>query len=386
MAIISFDGEKRRDTREPQTTKTELLRQPLPASDPEFATDMNTPRSTAGLIGVHYSNTTWDFNAIGANATPSLREIAQVKQEMTLPIPERANHKRQRTPTDTPHEPQSKRAKARALAARQTSDERFGRRTGVIDLTLDDSSSDEEDDGQPFPERQYVPGANDEPSTPLLTRRMTPSPPRTFTRGLSPIAAHRRQPPIVHRSKPPIKPGNRRQTPLKVSPPSTNRQVFKCNTPRPLTPLNNNNTSPSTASISGSTQFSQPAALRRSTANSSTTPITQKSGGPFVDDDEDSDNEEESTTTPRERAVSRTSVGRLIGRPRFDTPKRVALAKMLEESRTMRGTAHERLPGETGNAAGTPICADSDQKGVDQSQISTQSSEDQSFLGIPRPR
>ena len=299
---------------------------------------------------------------------------------MTTPMSERETHKRQRTPADVPNEPLSKKAKARA---RQTSDERFGRKTGVIDLTLDDSSSDEDDNEQPFPERQYVPQANNEPNAPLLGRR-TASPPRTFTRDLPPLPAHAKQAPIVHRSKPPIKPENRRQTSNVASPAPASRPIFNRGS-RPLTPANN--TSQSVASISGSTQYSQPGPVRRSTANSSTTPTTPKAAGPFVEDDGDSDSEEESATKSPDRTVPRPSVTRLIDRPRNDTPKRVALGKMLEESKLMRERAHERLLEEIGGGSiSTRTNNAPAQNAVNQSQVSTQSTEDQSFLGVPRPR
>lgn len=379
MAVINFDQEQRRDTKEPQTTKTELLRPP-PATNSAFAADSTTSRSAAGLTDLYSSSSTWNFNAIGANATPSLNEIAQVKQEMATPVPERGNHKRQRSPTDSSHEPLSKKAKARA---RQTSDERFGRKTGVIDLTLDDSSSDD-DDGQPFPERQFVPGANDEPGITRSGRRTMQSPPRTFTRDLSPIAAHSRKAPIVHRSKPPIKPENRRQTPMTSSSPAPiSRPVFN-RMLRPLAPARNNTVSQSSTSITRSTPSSQRALVGLSTANSSTTLIRNKTDGLFIDDDDSS--EEELSTKTHGRAVPRTSMVRLIDRPRFDTPKRTALSDMQEESRAMRERAHERLLGEAGGHASSPSAVDCAPVIVDQLLVSTQSSQNQSFLGVPRPR
>jgi hypothetical protein len=141
MAIINFDREKRHDTKEPQTTKDELLRPPPPASDSAITTELTTPRGAGGLNELYSGNATWDFNGVGADATPSLNHIAQVKQEMATPVPGGGvgNYKRQRSPADAPQKPLSKRAKMRA---RQTSDERFGRKTGVIDLTLDESSSE----------------------------------------------------------------------------------------------------------------------------------------------------------------------------------------------------------------------------------------------------
>lgn len=381
MAIINFDGEKRRDTREPQTTRDELLRPPPPASLSAFATDLNTPRGAAGLNELYSGNSTWDFKAIETNATPSLKEIAQVKQEMATPAPERGIHKRQRTPTDAPQQPLSKRARERA---RQTSDERFGRKTGVIDLTLDESSS--EDEAPPLPERQFVPGADDEPNPPRFASRQSPSPPRTFTKGLSPIAAHHRPAPIVHRSKPPIKPENRRQRSVLASPAPTSRPVFN-RTSRLSTPANNNinNTTRSSPSISGSTQYSQRAPVNPSTANSSTTPVLQKPTGPFVDDNDSGSDEDPAKNKPR-GGVSRTSVTRLMDRPRYDTPVRANLASMLEESRSMRQRAHGRLSGDTRGLASSPLADSSAQMDIDQPEFSTQSSEDQSFLGVPRPR
>jgi hypothetical protein len=381
MAVINFDGEKRRDTKEPQTTKDELLRPPPPASNSAIATELTTPRGAVGLNELYSGNSTWGFNGIGTDAAPSLDQIAQIKQEMATPVPERGNYKRQHTPTDTPQQPLSKKAKARA---RQTSDERFGRKTGVIDLTLDDSSSEEEDE-QPLPERQFVPGADDEPNTPRLASRQSPSPPRTFTTGLTPIAAHHRPPPIVHRSKPPIKPGNRRQSSQLASPAPTSRAVFN-RTPRPSTPANvNSNISQSNPSISGSTQYTQRAPVDPPTAESSTTPVLQKTAGPFVDDD-DSDSDEQPVKQSSGRTVSRTSIARLTDRPRFDTPVRANLASVLEESKKMRERAHRRAFEETGDHASPSIADDSGHMDVDQPEVSTQSSEDQSFLGVPCPR
>jgi hypothetical protein len=387
MAIINFDREKRRDTKEPQTTKDELLRPPPPASDSAIATELTTPRGAVGPKELYSGNATWDFNGVGADATPSLNHIAQVKQEMATPVPGGGvgNYKRQRSPADAPQKPLSKRAKMRA---RQTSDERYGRHTGVIDLTLDESDSEEENE-QPLPERQFVPGADDVPDTPRFASHQSPSPPRTFTTGLSPIAAHHRPAPIVHRSKPPIKPGNRRQSSQLASPAPTSRAVFN-RTPRMLTPTNVNNTSQGNPSISGSTHNSQrapanPSTANPSTANSSTTPVVQKTGGPFVDD-EDSGSDEEPEKKVTRGGVPRTSVARLTDRPRFDTPVRANFASMLEESRRMRERAHTGPPGETEGLAGSPLADNSGSMDVDQPEVSTQSSEDQSFLGVPRPR
>jgi hypothetical protein len=383
MAIINFDGEKRRDTREPQTTKDELLRPPPPASTSAFAPDLNTPRNAVGLNELPSGVPTWDFDSIADNASPSMNDIAQVKQEMAAtPAPERGNRKRPLTPTDAPRPPLSERAMKRA---RQTSEERYGRKTGVIDLTLDESSSEEEDAQPvgPLPERQFVPGANEEPSTPHFD---APNLPRTFVRGLGPYAAHHRPAPITHRSKPPIKPENRRQSSQLASPAQTGRPVFN-RTSRPLTPANNvNSTTRSNPSISGSTQYSQRAPIDPSTANSSTTPVVQKTGGPFVDDDNDSDGDEESAKKDPRKTVSRTSVTRLMDRPRNDTPVRASLVSMLEESKAMRGRAHGRIGGETEGFASSPITHNPNQMDVDQPEVDMQQSEGQSFLGVPRPR
>lgn len=376
MAIINFDEEKRRDTREPQTTKDELLRPAPPASTSAFAPDLNTARNAPGLNELHSGGHGWSFDSIGVNASSSSNEIAQVKQEMAA-TPAPGNHKRPRSPTDTPHPLLSKRARERA---RQTSDERFGRKTGVIDLTLDESSSEEEDAQpvSPLPERQFVPGANDESSTPRLARDQSP---RTFVTGLPPIAAHHRPAPTVHRSKPPIKPEYRRQSSQLASPAQTSRPVFN-RTSRPLTPANNvNNTGRSNPSISGSTQYSQRAPIDPSTANSSITPVVQKSAGPFVDDDDDTGSDEESAKKDFRGKVTRTSVARLMDRPRNDTPVRANLASMMEESKAMREKAHRRIVGETESFASSPIAHNPDQMEVDMQQ-----SQDQSFLGIPHQR
>jgi hypothetical protein len=380
MAIINFDGEKRRDTREPQTTKDELLRPAPPASTSAFAPDLNTARNAPGLNKLHSGGPGWSFDSIGANASSSSNEIAQVKQEMAA-TPAPGTHKRPRSPTETPHPPLSKRARERA---RQTSDERFGRKTGVIDLTLDESSSEEEDAQSvgPLPERQFVPGANDESSTPPLARDQSSGLPRTFVTGLPSIAPHHRPAPIVHRSKPPIKPEYRRQSSQLASPAQTSRPVFN-RTSRPLTPANNvNNTSRSNPSISGSAQYSQRAPIDPSTANSSITPVLQKSAGPFIDDDDDdTGSDEESAKKDSRGKVTRTSVARLMDRPRNDTPVRAHLASMMEESKAMREKAHRRIVGETESFASSPTAHNPDQMEVDIHQ-----SQDQSFLGIPHQR
>ena len=152
-----------------------------------------------------------------------------------------------------------------------------------------------------------------------------------------------------------------------------------------LTPANMNNTSQGNPSVSGSTHNSQRAPANPSTANSSTTPVVQKTGGPFVDD-EDSGSDEEPEKKVTRGGVPRTSVARLTDRPRFDTPVRANFASMLEESRRMRERAHTGPPGETEGLAGSPLADNSGSMGVDLPEVSTQSSEDQSFLGVPRPR
>lgn len=390
MAVITFDEEKRREYKEPQTTKTELLRPPHNTVDQTYGTDWNTPRGAPGLGGLYTSNSTWSFSNIGNTTAPVGSSFESMKVEAASPLAETAGQKRYYEHEDEPDlmnkKARDENTRAVSAVSGTSSDDRFGRKTGVIDLTLDEDSSDEEEQPQPLPERQYVPRAeDDDDDLASFLRRKSPSPPRTFTRGLSPIAAHPRKAYIVHRSKPPIKPAYRRQSTFSPSPARAAHQIFNRNTRSPSHALN----APRTATPSARSPlvFSQEGVpLGSTTARSSATfgnqnqSADEKPAGPFLQDDDSDGDEEMAKALGAHRDSSLASV---INRPRQDTPAKNDLASIQEESRRMREQALER----TQNRFATPANAFTPAPNANTPGDSTPTlSGEQSFLGLPHQR
>lgn len=265
-------------------------------------------------------------------------------------------------------------------ASGTSSDDKYGRTTGVIDLTADDSEPEQE---KTFPERQFVPRAEDDGNATRFKRRKSPSPPRTFTRGLSPIRAHPRKAPIVHRSKPPIKPHDYRQKTFSSSPaPAASHSVFSRSN-RPSANPTNEIRMPGAQTEPSPVRTLECTPLGDTTDTTDQTPVRgqpskysvpKKAAGPFIQDDDSSDDEE---SVPTKKTISRGSEQRLINRPRNDTPTRSRHNDMVERSRLMRKEARERAGEDhtafepnTGNIA----------------TATSKSSAKHSFLGLPHRR
>ena len=366
MSSFAFDSSKRRAYQEPQTTKEQLLRDPRFGPDHIYGT---TPNGGAGLSDLLATKSSLDFDSIDRH---NKHQTAPYKQSV-LPPPGNTNRQKRAYTEESLHEGSSKRAKdtidtARVPSLTTSSDERYGRHTGVIDLTGD---SDESEEDQGFPERQFVPNAGD--NKPAV-RRKSPSPPRTFVRGLSPIAAHPRKAPIMSRCKPPIKPASRRQT--------------QTASPGPLSVFNAQNRS-QTAGFAVSRRTT-PAAAARSTPRAplnasslgssstatSATPHGLKKSGPFLEEDADSSGDESMAPPARPR----DSVSILVDRPKCDTPVRADISRLQAESRSMREKAQQKLqsglviPAVDQPAQGHVISDDAED------------THDESFLGLPHQR
>lgn len=229
MPNINFDGVERRDAKEPQITKTQLLEPPHYATS---GTGWDTPGSIHGVGDLLANDTSWGFDALDTTETPSSTSKTPVKQEPATPAPGLTQYERQYEYDDEDNQfaTLNKSGDSHNTTGRQgtgtSSDDQYGRQSGVIDLTTEDSD-DEQD--LAMPERQFVPRAEHDSTASSFPRHKTASPPRTFTKGLEPIAAHPRKPPIVHRQKPPIKPAGRQRKTVSASPSpavSASRGIF----------------------------------------------------------------------------------------------------------------------------------------------------------------
>lgn len=364
MSSFTFDSSKRRAYQEPRTTKKELLREPCLGPDHFYGT---TPNGSAGLSDVSATKSSWDFDSLDRH---NKHQTAPYK-ESVLPPPADTNRQKRAYTEESLHEGTSKRIKntndaARVPSLTTSSDERYGRHTGVIDLTGD---SDESEEDQGFPKRQFVPNAeNSKPAT----RRKAPSPPRTFVRGLSPIAAHPRKAPTMSRCKPPIKPASRRQTQTASS--------------SPLSVFNAQNRS-QTAGIAASRRTT-PAARSTpraqlnassfgiSSTSTSATPHGLKKSGPFLEADDDSSGDESMAPLARPR----DSVSILVDRPKCDTPVRADISRLQAESRSMREKAQQKL--QSGWLAPT-VDQPAQEHAISED---VQDAHDESFLGLPHQR
>ena len=402
MPNINFDGVPRRDAKEPQITKTQLL-EPLHHS--VSGADWETPRTPRGIYGVGdlvTNGASWDFGALAApdtSETPSDSSKAPVKQELATPAPDPAQYG-----SDGDHDRLAARNKggdSQDTLGRPesgtSSDDQYGRQSGVIDLTGDDSD-DEKD--MAMPERQFVPRAEHDSTASSFPRQKAATPPRTFTKGLEPIAAHPRKPPVVHRQKPPIKPAGRQRKTVSASPSpavSASQGIFATKRRRMLSTQPTDFRFGGTSDRSSSTvRTLECTPLGYSTDSMDQTPgreanpvedtnanqetahipsAPKNPSGPFVEVDDSSNDEQRVAAAPRKK-YSRDSMTRFIGRPRNDTPIRSMQNDIVEQSRALRAQAHKRTQDGQTTRSNTmaPGAGDADVDMIDE----------QAFLGLPR--
>ena len=385
MPNITFDQVERRDAKEPQITKTQLLEPPQHTAS---GTGWDTPRSIYGVGDLVPNDASWGFDALDTTGTPPSDSNIPVKREPATPALDHAHNKRQYDSDDDDNQlPASKKSAGSydAMGRRgsgTSSDDKYGRKTGVIDLTGEDSD-DEQD--LTMPERQFVPRAEYDSSASSFPRQKISSPPRTFTKGLEPIAAHPRKPPIVHRQKPPIKPAGRQRKTVSASPsPAIAAGQPVLNQRRRLLSTQPNDfplvQTPTRSSSTVRTLEGTP--LGCSTDRMDQTPGRELNlmnhSGPFEEDDDSSEDEAGVAAAPKE-APSRDSVTRFLNRPRNDTPVRSRQNDILEHSRAMRAQARERAQEDSATRANT-VAPGAGNADVDMTD------EQQAFLGLPHRR
>ena len=395
MPNINFDQVERRDAKEPQITKTQLLEPPPHAAS---LAGWETPRSIYGVGDLVANAATLDFDALETAPFPSTSSKAPVEREPTTPALSLTQHKWNYDSDDDDIESTaSKKIKGlNGTTSRKesgaSSDDKYGRKTDVIDLTGGDSD-DEQD--LPMPERQFVPRAEHDSTASSFPRQKTSSPPRTFTKGLEPIAAHPRKPPIVHRQKPPIKPVSRQRKPISTASPtpasavpiisgqrrrllSTRPNLLRLSdtpdrssTVRTLecTPLGDS------TDTMDQTPSQEPDPNQGMTTTISSAP--QNPSGPFFEEDYSSEDEEEEAKAAKETSP-RKSVTKLMRRPRHDPATRAMHNDIVEESRVMRAKARERAQEDLATWANT-VAQSADNTDVDMI-------DEQAFLGFPRRR
>lgn len=402
MTHINFDGVARRDAKEPQITKTQLLEPPHHVAS---GAGWNTPRSIYGGGDLVGNDASWDFgalDALGTTETPSDSSKGPVKQEPATPAPDLAQYRSDddenqlvaREQSDDPHITASRRVSG------SSSEDKFGHKSGVIDLTGDDSDDDEQD--LSMPERRFVPRAEHDGTASSFQRQKTSSPPRTFTKGLEPIAAHPRKPPIVHRSKPPIKPVDRQRKTTSATPspatPASQAVFAKRRRLLSIQPTGLHNLAATPDRSSSTVRSLECTPLDYSTDSMDQTPgwevnpieetdathetaptasAPKNPSGPFLEDDDSSDDTGEKDP-PTKKTTSRNSMTKLLKRPRNDTPTRSAYDIMVEESRAMRAKAHQRAQEDLATRANTvaPGANNADVDMIDE----------QAFLGLPHRR
>lgn len=400
MPNINFDQVARRDAKEPQITKTQLLEPPHYAAS---GTGWDTPRSIHGVGDLLANDAPWSFDGLETTGTTSSTSKTPVKQEPVTPAPGLAQYERRYESVDEDNQIAipNKGGDSHNTAGHQgpgtSSDDQYGRQSGVIDLTGEDS------DGEPdlaMPERQFVPRAEHDNTASSFPRQKTATPPRTFTKGLEPIAAHPRKPPVVHRQNPPIKPVGRQRKTVSASPSPTasaSQSVFANKRRRMLSTQPTDSRFGGTPDRSSSTvrtlectplgystdsmdqtlgREANPA--EETNAIQETAPIhsaPKNPSGPFVEVDDSSDDEQEAAAAPRKK-YSRNSVTRFIGRPRNDTPIRSMQNDIVEQSRAMRAQAHKRAQ-EGLNTRANTVAPGAGNADVDMIDV-------QAFLGLPR--
>lgn len=387
MPNITFDQTQRRDAKEPQTTKKQLLE---PARRSVFGIGWDTPRS---MYGINDPDASWSFDALETIETPASSYRAPVKQEAKTPAPGLEQLPQQYDSDDIQitATKSKKRKPPHVTTGREvsgtSSDDIYGRKTGVIDLTGDDS--DEEHD-HTIPERQFVPRPEDDSATTRFQKRKSPSPPRTFTNGLSPIPAHPRKPPIVHRSKPPIKPHDKRRKTVSSSPAANSQASHPVFNQRRRklsaqvldlqiaeTPTRSSTVRTLVCTSLGATTDTDETPIQDTNPNSWVPP---KPSGPFIEEDDSSGGEQ--VVAKIRKTSSRNSLARLTHRPRNDTPTRARYEDMVKESRRMRERARERAQEDPTTRATTVIST------ADNTALATlfDPSGEQPFLGVPHPR
>lgn len=396
MPNINFDQVERRDAKEPQITKTQLLEPPSHATS---LTGWKTPRNIYGVADLVVNNASWGFDALDTTQTPSTSSKAPVKQETMTPAPGLAQHKRNYDSDDDDLESTvSKKSRGfdGTVSRRESgssSDDKYGLKTGVIDLTGEDSD-DEQD--LAMPERQFVPRAEHDSTASSFPLQKTSSPRRTFTKGLEPIAAHPRKPPIVHRQKPPIKPASRQRKAISSASPSPASAVptisgqrrrlvsdqpsifpliealdRSSSTVRTLecTPLDHSTDSMDQTPGREANPTEETDTIREKTPALS---VAKNSSGPFFEENSSSEDEVETTT------AAEKSVRRFLNRPRNNTPTKARNEEIMEHSRAMRAKARERAQEDPATRANT-VTPRADSADVDMINEGT-------FLGLPRRR
>lgn len=394
MPNINFDGVSRRDAKEPQITKTQLLE---PSHHATSCTGWNTPRSIHGVGDLVAKDASWGFDALDTTQTPSDSSKTPVKHDLTTPAPNLAQHKRQYNSdeddiqiTASKNSGDSRNATDRRRSGTSSND-KYGHESGVIDLTLEDSEDEQDLD---MPERRFVPRAEHDSTSSSFQRQKTSSPPRTFTRGLELIAAHPRKPPIVHRSKPPIKPAGRQRKTVSASPSPTSaiptissqRRRLVSAYPSIFPPMETPDRSSTVRTLEctplgdSTDTMSQTTSQEPDPIQEATTlpPASQNPSGPFFEEDYSSDDKEEVPAAASKKKSSRNSVTKLIKRPRHDTSTRSGYDAMVEQSRAMRAKAHKRAQEDIAARANTaaPRADNADVDVIDE----------QAFLGLPRRR
>jgi hypothetical protein len=401
MTHINFDGVARRDAKEPQITKTQLLE---PIHHTTSGTGWDTPRSIYGVGNPVANDASWGFGALDAldtTETPSDSPNAPVKQEPATPAPDLAHYTSDDEDNQTTARKQN--GDSHGTMGRRISgsspEDKFGHKSGVIDLTGDDSDDDEQD--LTMPERRFVPRAELDNAASSFPRQKSPSPPRTFTKGLEPIAAHPRKPPIVHRQKPPIKPVGRQRKTTSASPSpavAASQEIFTkrrrllsvqaIDLHLPSTPDRSSSTVRSlectplgySTDSMDQTPGREVNPLEGTDATKETTPTAsapKNSSGPFFEDDDSSDDAGKKAAPPKKK-YSRDSMTRLLDRPRNNTPIRSAYDVMVEESRAMRARAHQRAQEDLATRGNT-VAPGADNADVDMI-------DEQAFLGLPHRR
>lgn len=399
MPNINFDQVERRDAKEPQITKIQLLEPPQYVTS---STGWDTPRKIYGVGDPLANDASWGFEALDTTQTPSSDSRASVKQEPTTPASGFAQHNDQYdSHNDDLDLIASKKSRdSDGATGRQASgtspDDKYGHKTGVVDLTAEDS--DDEHD-LTMPERQFVPRAELDSTVSPFPRQKTSSPPRTFTKGLEPIAAHPRKPPIMHRQKPPIKPVSRHRKPINTSSPSpasavptisgqrrrllsAQPNIFsfsetpdRSSTVRTLecTPLGDSTDTMDQTPGRETDPIEEPDAIQEKTPFPT---VAKNPSGPFVDDDDSSEDEEEAVTKTKKTYAR--DVTRFLKRPRNTTPARARNDELVEQSRAMRAKARERAQEDLATRADTvvPSAVNAD---VDMT-------DERAFLGLPRRR
>ena len=403
MPNINFDGSQRRDAKEPQITKNELLETPQRSA---FGGGWTTPR-TNGISDLIASGASWGFDSLNTPGTPASSSRVPTKQEPVTPAPDMQLQGHQDTSDDDVRVTASEKRKDSVITVGRrgsgtASKDKYGRKSGVIDLTALDSDDEVE---QAMPEHQLIPDAKHDGITTRSAHHDEPILPRPYTNGLAPYAPHPRKPAPVNRSKPPIKPIGRQRKPASLSHspaapvtraivnqgrrrlPNQSADLSFSETPArsssvrtlELTPLGD------TTDTMSQTPDHEANPVQRTTPATSAPSVPQKALGPFMQEDDSSDEEsqagkegKEVANTTRKTHICGENMAHVTKRPRNDTPARTRKDVLAEQSRAMRARARERAQEELLTRANT-VAPTADRTALD-------TSDDQAFLGLPHPR